>query len=379
MQQKLRDDVSSGLVYSLIHFNELNSDIINTINLYQDESSNVQVLKEKWGGYSLLSIKSSWNNILVGKNCFIGVKLFENEELLGLYLADRSKYLAISGQTRITGNAYLPQQGIRSVVIDGNTFKGNTLIYGKQLQSNKNLQGLSKDFMKDIAQLQEYTAQPEDSIMYPSELGNRNKIIQSFENKTIVINSEKIIELDNIELKGRIIIRSDVGIKVSSNANISDAILVAPKIILKENLKGNMQLVVSDTLLIEENVNMKYPSGIYLISEYNSTPLCYIDKSSRIAGSVVLKSTMEESGEPLLEINNDVIIYGLVYCDGKVKHVGSIIGSLYCKRFTMQTSKGIYENHLLDAVIDPRALNSDFVVPAIFPDNLTQSIVKCVH
>jgi hypothetical protein len=53
-------------------------------------------------------------------------------------------------------------------------------------------------------------------------------------------------------------------------------------------------------------------------------------------------------------------IYGTVYCAGKVETRGKVFGTLYCDRFFLQTRQGYYENHLLDAWIDPKGLEPEF-------------------
>ena len=107
-------------------------------------------------------------------------------------------------------------------------------------------------------------------------------------------------------------------------------------------------------------MNLQYPSALVLSGFGRSSIYMDIASDCNIAGSVLLFTDSEEGTDVILTIADDTEINGQVYCTGKVSLRGSVNGSLYCDRLFLQTRQGYYENHLLDAHIDPTSLTPAF-------------------
>jgi hypothetical protein len=148
---------------------------------------------------------------------------------------------------------------------------------------------------------------------------------------------------------------------------------VAPMIIVESGFKGKTQLFAADTVLIQKNVTLQYPSSVVSAGIETSYSHILIAEESRVEGTVLAFAEIEANRNVSVKLGAGSEIYGMVYCAGKMEHLGKIFGSLYCDFFFLQTRQGYYENHMLDAWVDPTVLEPHFSAGALFKtDSLKQ-------
>ncbi|MEO1437948.1 MAG: hypothetical protein AAFV80_20570 [Bacteroidota bacterium] len=70
-----------------------------------------------------------------------------------LYLADQNRPLAMVGEAKIIGTAYLPKSGVRRGNIHGNTYQGQQFVEGSRLESKHQLPDLEVDIQRLFEQL----------------------------------------------------------------------------------------------------------------------------------------------------------------------------------------------------------------------------------
>ena len=58
---------------------------------------------------------------------------------------------------------------------------------------------------------------------------------------------------------------------------------------------------------------------------------------------------------------------------------GKVYGALSCDHFLLTTPSSVYENHLLNAEIDPSLLSADFVGGDTHTENSKRDIVKWLN
>jgi hypothetical protein len=68
----------------------------------------------------------------------------------------------------------------------------------------------------------------------------------------------------------------------------------------------------------------------------------------------------------MIKLNSNFELIGNLYSSDYADVRGNIYGSAFCKTLLVQTPSGVYENHLLNCVIDPKKYNIHFVVPSWF-------------
>ena len=371
--KKMVDACNSLIHYSLGENAEKKIELKDTG--VDDSGIEASLHTEIWGGYSLAISKAQWHDINYSKAAIVGTYLFK-EEKIGLYLADHGKYLSIAGNTELSGDCYLPALGIRSVYIDGKPYKGSKLIYGTEKTSKKELPKINSHFIDYIEK--GLNGELGDSIGNIGDLYRKDNISQSFSQKSILYHSSSIIQLSNIKLSGKIIIQSDSLLLVSKSAKIQQIILIAPLIIIEKGFRGSLQAIASDSILIEEKVELEYPSMIAVYNPAGNNAFCYISKDATVSGGILCAAKMEDGKSAELSIQEDAVINGLVYCNGSVKLSGSILGSLYVNRFVLRTARGYYENHLFNAVVDPEAQYKKLIVPHILAESNKRGILQWV-
>src|SRR5690606_23241870 len=74
---------------------------------------NINVHLSQWGIYEKAYVKTIHRKKVFIKCALLGSKI-KKENRLSLYLAETNKPLMVVGNTRIDGNAALPQQGVRT-------------------------------------------------------------------------------------------------------------------------------------------------------------------------------------------------------------------------------------------------------------------------
>ena len=357
-QQELTDNVISAVHIAMQDPEFLTFDNEQEITLFNDSTRNCFLFKKHWGVYQIILAESHWKNITSRRFVLFGRNI-GGPDAVGLYLTDHGHYLAVAGDTYLSGECYLPKLGVRKAYIDGKSFRYREIIHGTTHTSAERLPPLSVDLFKYFESELFSTGNPNDSLVTAGYL-NKGDFEQSFRKKTIRVYDADEIVLANIDIKGNYIVQSAKKITIRRSADLEDILCIAPIIEVADDFSGTLQLFALDSLLLHDDVNLTYPSALVISGFGRSSVFMDISSGSKVAGSVMLFTDSEEGAEVMLTIDEDAEISGMVYCAGKVSHKGSVIGSLYCDRFFLQTRQGYYENHLLDARIDPSGLAPEF-------------------
>jgi hypothetical protein len=369
--KRLNDNVLSAINMIMQKADFIPLNIEKTVALYDDSLSNVQVLKKQWGVYQVACSSAKWNQLSVQKIAMYG-QLHDEKNCIGLYLADHGYYLAVAGDTYLSGKVFLPKLGVRKAYIDGKSFKYDKIVDGTIVNSKEHLPALTEDLINYIKNNLLTPITASDSLVSEKVLNN-GKIQNSFFKKTMRIYSGGSINLNNTDIEGNIIIHSGNEITISSNCHLDNVICVAQMITVESGFKGKIQLFATDTIDIHKDVTLQYPSSVISAGIDKSFSRVQIDQGSRIEGTVVAFAEIEASRNVSVRLAAGAEIAGSVYCAGKVEHSGKIYGSVYCDFFFLQTRQGYYENHLLDAWVDPVVLEPKFSTGTLFrTDSLNQ-------
>jgi len=326
---------------------------------------NLKLYKNSWGIYETLTTVSSIKKNKIINHAFIG-STFKKNNRTGLYLADDQQPLVVVGNTYISGKNYLPKQGIKPGIISGVRYYDNQLAYGKTSESEQRLPTLSFNITSEIYRLRNVLNEIDAAFIesFSSSLSLKN----SFKENLKILYSTEAITLENASLIGHIVIFSDTKITVNESSSLHDVILVAPKIEIQSNFKGNLQAIASENISLGDNTILKYPSALVLYNEnVNNSEVkernVVLSKNTQINGQiiVVLPKNKLTKYEPQLKLNNNTIVNGEVYCNQNVEHLGTVNGSLYAKRFISKQAGSVYINHIYNGRIDAKGLSADYV------------------
>ncbi|MEH6305264.1 hypothetical protein RYH73_06395 [Olivibacter sp. CPCC 100613] len=354
---KLERNLESGMALLLSEaYSEKSSEEV-FMDLFKEETDSISLQHYPWGLYEIAIIKSFEGRDTLQK-VFLKGNTLQSDKAYALYLKDDDRPLSISGKTLIRGTAYLPPAGIRKAYIEDKAYEGDSTVYGEMRNSEKKLPTLNTALIEQIKQLT-YDSLENQSDSIASFHNIKDSLIRSFYQKPLILSSKDSISLENLNLKGALIVISEQAIYLPSTAQVEQVIFIAPKIKIAKDFKGMLQAFAQDSIHVEENVELHYPSALGLIEKRDEntvqefTPEIVIDKNAKIHGvvfSVAAASGSDFMNRIRMEPGSEV--HGELYADGMLELKGSVFGSAACQRFVLQTPSSLYDNFLLDARID---------------------------
>jgi len=176
-------------------------------------------------------------------------------------------------------------------------------------------------------------------------------LFNSFENLPIFydIGSKKVLE--NISIRGNIILYSDSEIKIDSSVNLEDVLIIARKVVFQKNFSGSCQVFAEEEIVLQENTLLKYPSCLYVKSSRDSTKI-KISEGAEVNGAIFLASKLRTNFlKGVIEINSSATIRGGVVSEDAIDLKGDIDGSIVTRNLISYSSlTGAYEINVLENV-----------------------------
>jgi len=369
--QETINNAQRGIEYSLrnkLLFND-------SISLLADDDKSIKIKSSYWGMFTKVTSEATIKNFRFKKVAFIGVKK-DSEKKIALQLADFNKPLVLVGKTNIHGNAFLPKQGVKSGYIAGVPFYGTQLINGKISVANQlpEFSSGKKKYFKNI-----FTKPKADSDFI--DLDRKREWQNSFMRETKVVYSNSAIHLYGVNLKGNIKIQSATKIIIDTSTKLTDVLVVAPIIEIKENVAGVFQAIASEELIVNEGVKLDYPSALVLTDsdKEDAKSLIHMNKGSHIKGMLVyLGKDGFNNNKTQLFLDQDTEVTGEVYCNRNIELLGSVYGSIYAANFIAKQSGSVYLNHIYNGTILIDELPNEYVGLS-FTKNSNKSVLKWMY
>ena len=369
IQSDLLDLCDSCIDYYLSeseNFSDLTSEKIDVFdNGYMCEFS-----KAKWGSYTLLTVKAFFKKDTIERRAFVGEELNKNK--LALYVCDWDKEIKLSGSTNIKGDMKLPLAGYKVINILGNNQLNKPKFFGRTFKSSQNL--------PETLKLPISNSTINATVTSLSKINRKSQVYNSFNNKTLLLELSRGEQLNNMSFKGNIIIKSNDTLYIDSSIKIEDVIIQAPKLVIKNGFVGRGQFYAENEVFIEENVVLSYPSNVVLLPSVSLLDKkITLSKNSKIYGGVIVDAKtfdQKEGNEMIIEEN--AMIVGTLYCNGKLQLQGKVIGTVYANKFKLETKSGNYEDVLLNSIIDAINMPENFIYLPLFKQqqNQTYGIIK---
>jgi len=376
-------NTNKGVNYVLNNSVALND--TTSINLKDEDYKSLKVHRSFWGVFEKVTSVSTIKNNTFKKVGLIGGKQPDNNRT-ALYIQDNSKPLVLVGNTKIEGVAYLPELGVKAGTISGQSYYGSQLIYGtKRLSST-----LPKVLNETTSQLKaietQYLRTREEQFL---NLEDQKTYANSFFKPTQVVFSNSQLSLSAVNLTGNIIVQSKTKIVVEATSKLKDVILIAPKIEIKESVKGKFQALASKNILVERNVILDYPSALILnekektiqtlssnqIAEQNNI---IINSNSSIKGLVMFLGQPEVNNfNAQIELKEESTVIGEVYCNRNLELLGTVYGTVYTNNFVARQFGSIYQNHIYNGTIIVNKLQSEF--SGILFNNSKKEVAKWMY
>ncbi|MGQ0827043.1 MAG: hypothetical protein ACT4ON_01485 [Bacteroidota bacterium] len=382
IQQRLNVNAGSGLnlLMSQQSLVELNKQ--KNLDLYNTGEDSVLLIRRSWGAYEVVVSKATFKNFHVIQIAQVGYYPDSNN-LYSLYLVDQDKPLALCGKTKIKGTAFLPKAGVKRAYIEGQNFTGAVMIEGQTKQSEKTLPKFNKALIENLQSLllKKIISEKDSVIIIEKDLSG-DSLINSFMDTPLVLTSTNAIKISDGIYSGHIVIVSDKQITVSASAVIKDVILAAPKIIIEKEFKGNLQAFASDSIIVNKDVSLYYPSVLGIIKE-NKLPnvsAVVLNENDTLLGTIFsIKNELDILKQAGVIIKEKAFVAGQVYSNGYADIRGTINGSLICNKIILSTPSSVYENHLLNAVIDQSVLSKHYTGINLVEESIIKKVVKWLN
>lgn len=303
-----------------------------------------------WGSFEKVSSKAG-----IGSSAFEKIALLgsiSGVERTSIYVEDHQLPLVVVGNTRIEGTAYIPENNIKHGNISGNYYQGNSLIYGNRSYSSIALPELEPEWKLYAKEMLDFVPSSNEDVVGLDNISN-----SFFNNRKVIFHSERIF-LEQ-EIKGYVIIKSEIEIEVSQFAKLDQVLLIAPKVVFNKEFKGNAH-VIANEVIVQENVELKYPSSIVVIGKdstkeedgFVSKPKIEIRNSAVFQGNIIYLDSYKDSKSKIdVHIEEDALIEGTIYCEGYTELSGTVVGSVLTSYFVANQEGSIYINHIYNGQV----------------------------
>lgn len=379
LQQKLR--VKASFFQETVYQATMGFDYVAThgipyeeeleLNFNEEVESNIILIKKHWGIFDVITSKSSVKNEFFQKTSLTG-GFTSNKE--ALYLKENNKPLVLVGNTEIRGNVALPRQGVKRGNIAGNSYYGSQLIYGNTRLSTSQLPMIAnKEYIKQLSNGNFLN----DNITH-FELEENLQKVQSFDESTLLYQSNGSVNLQFVKLTGNIIIRSTTKITISKSAVLKDVILIAPKIEVYDNVRGNFQAFATEQINIGKQCSLEYPTALTIIekavpivnseqesitanTQLQTTNQITINYNSTVKGIVTyLSESTQNNYKPQIILEEIATIVGEVYCERNFELKGTVKGMVYTDSFVATQFGSVYINHIFNGRIIATELPEEY-------------------
>lgn len=336
-----------------------------TVDLNGENFKFLKVTRNYWGVFEKIASEAKIKNYKLGRLALIGASQPKLNRI-ALYLEDNNKPLVVVGDTKIQGVVYLPERGVRTGNISGHSYYGEQLIYGSTQKSGL----LPKVYPELREHLKNISIDEQTNYI---DISKVQEIKNSFFEPVQIVFDTNEIRLEAVSLVGHIIVQSKTSIIVDASANLTDIVLIAPKVEIKDHVVGTFQVIAAEAISVGNNCKLNYPSALVVYSEDAFVPTDS-DTSESINNAITINSGTTVNGvvfwsvvestnnyEPQILINENVLITGEVFCNGNTELRGMVRGSLYTSHLVAKQSGSIYQNHIYNGRITVNELPREYV------------------
>nr|WP_299214000.1 hypothetical protein [uncultured Allomuricauda sp.] len=349
-----------GLQYAMQQEMPINDSV--QLNLHLDDGIQVTTIKSYWGIFEKYSTVSQFRKTRFVKTALVGGGM--EHDFPALYLKDNNRPMIIAGKSKITGNAYLPKQGIRPGTIGGRFYQFASPVYGNLKNSTSTLPSLYpvlKNYLKRLL-VEETGSFGQNTVRFSRNLKHAN----SFGSPTQYIYGD-VLRLSGVDLRGNIIVKATEQIIISADCYIKDIVLVAPEITIENKFRGTLQAIASDNIKVGKGVVLEYPSTLVVERGKKTNPKeqreanIKIEKGAMVKGIVAYFENSEEGIYfPQIAVAENASVLGEIYCEKNLELKGDVIGNVTTDAFMAMENGSVYQNHLFNGTINASLLPMEY-------------------
>ena len=359
--KKLVHNIDEGITFMLQNYEQFEYNKTYSVDLFGDQSDSVLLQKQYWGWYDQVGLTSIDALDSLHKTIVVGSAAVTKEQRTAIYIENHSEVININSDSYIKGSLVLPFSGYKS----------------KRGLGVPSLPKLSASLStSQLPVLREARVSEFSSIL---KLIKTNKVgVESLLKKNASATYENIFDCSTQPIpsegfaKPTILYSSNRLIIDQVNA-LSNVIIYAPSVIVKSGFKGDVQVFCTDSIIVEDNCILNYPSTLTLIKQSNDyRKFISIGQNCRVSGAVISIDEAPGFQKSYIRIGQQTIIYGLVYCMGMLENHAKIYGTIMAGDIT----DGELVNDLGTIWIDATANPAIYGDPILFNTNKGYVFIK---
>lgn len=309
---------------------------------------------ELWGAFV---IKSSHDgdepqqNNQVGASAYARSALFTipflQDEAVNLYIPGNDNYVQLTGAANLAGAIKVPGGFLKTTSLGARIYEGTSL--GDATVTTSEPQPLTRRAIKTLANwfdTENITVQLLESMS--------RDVTNSFTKSTQVYGSTAPITLTNQSIKGRVKVISTEAIYVQANAQLEDVLLVAPVVRIATGFTGRLHVVASDSLIVEKKAQLYFPSSLSLVpNRIETMGVIQLQEDTVVEGMVIQNQlAVANNMTASVSIEKDASVKGMIVNLSKTSLRGTVTGSLYSNGLITLVDFSIYQNVIVDGVIE---------------------------
>lgn len=301
------------------------------VTLYDSVPSQIKVNVRYWGLYEIVSMTATSSNLHQSR--IMGLRQLDGKDY-ALYYPAHNNALSLSGYTNIEGVAMLPPRGVTYTQMESRFFSGKKLTSNQILTSDKQMPTPKFLHLADSALLA-----PRTFI----EIG-LDSIANNFYNTPTMYCNYSGNMLASCLLSGNIMLQAEK-LYIDTSSQIDNIIVRANSVTVCADFKGSLQILATDSVIVEQGALLEYPSGIYARE--------YVELADNaIVNGYVIVDNRNENRKPK-ECNyiqsKLAKVRGLLYVNGVAQLQGIVSGVVMIDAANYFSKQGYYRNMIYNA------------------------------
>lgn len=376
-EQQVYSSIRSVLLIHL-HSKEVNAPV-DPASYREFESTTVQ--QEQWGLFEVVSLTSSKGEFTKEKSYLLGQDFHYSTDSLALTVPQINSSVFCVGRSTIEGSVILPKEGIKTGYIDGKIYSGSLKemeVIVSNYPSLPEVGGFYRSATDDYHSVQKLAEMYKTDISSPQ--GLTDSVYAPFSGSTMLFHSNSPIMISRAKVGGKVIVSSGSSITVEGQAEVNDAILIAPIVKINQGFSGNLQVFATDTVVLGEGVELVYPSAIYMKQVRQDRPsMLEIKSKATVDGAIIVTRPSEVVRYyyyPRVKIDELAKVRGVVYVQGLTDLRGTVQGATLTDHFYCQTPSGFYLNHLYNGSIIYNNMPYEYGIPFLYTNKWKKCLIK---
>lgn len=337
--------------YFSLHYginNEQKFDKENRLTYVHLNGDTSFIQKVNWGVFDLL-ITETKNK---GRQNTKGALFLFDSSLpkYSFFVPGKENKLLVSGNVQIDGPVVSPNGIISSIYIPGSKENSLEILNKSDVYSETTFPKASDKILNKIKSILQQPNHVTSTINKDSTY--------TFLEKPTIFKSNTSINIQN-NLGGNLIIYSSDSVFVSKNAILNDVIIISPVVYFESGFSGNLQVIANQSIQLEQNVTLKYPSFLVLLDTIDQTyqkKLTITTKEKCVVAGGIFAFSSKYNCVPEIIISEKNLIAGNIYNNGVTEIHGLLLGTLYSNKIQLKKAGGVYYDAISEIQIDPRKI-----------------------